>query len=89
MMQHQHAGVRALDLVEWAGGTPAARRPADVEGAEALVQRDPLRAHRRDQPVTRQAEGLLKYFLVVTNLQNYPVTFQARYDVLGWGTSFK
>ena len=39
--------------------------------------------------ITRQAEALLKYFIEVRNLQNYPVTVQARYNVLGWGRMFK
>jgi len=39
--------------------------------------------------ITRQAEALLKYFIEVRNLQNYPVTVQARYNVLGWGRIFK
>ena len=39
--------------------------------------------------ITRQAEALLKYFLEIRNLQNYPVTVQARYNVLGWGAMFK
>ena len=39
--------------------------------------------------ITRQAEALLKYFIEVRNLRNYPVTVQARYNVLGWGRMFK
>lgn len=39
--------------------------------------------------ITRQAEALLKYFIEIKNLQNYPVTVQARYNVLGWGRRFK
>ena len=38
--------------------------------------------------ITRQAEALLKYFIEIKNLQNYPVTVQARYNVLGWGRRF-
>lgn len=34
--------------------------------------------------VTRQTDRLLKYFIVIRNLQAYPVTVAARYDVLGW-----
>jgi hypothetical protein len=34
--------------------------------------------------VTRQAEGLLKYFVEVKNLTDKEVTIQARYTVLGW-----
>ena len=37
----------------------------------------------------RQAEALLKYFVEIRNLQNYPVTVEARYNVLGWGGMFK
>jgi len=39
--------------------------------------------------ITRQAETLLKYFIEIKNLQDYPVTVQARYNVLGWGRLFK
>ena len=39
--------------------------------------------------ITRQAEALLKYFIEIKNLRNYPVTVQARYNVLGWGRNFK
>ncbi len=38
--------------------------------------------------ISRQAERLVKYHLSVTNLGFAPVTFQARYEVLGWGPSF-
>lgn len=34
--------------------------------------------------VTRQADNLLKYFFRVRNLSNVNVSFEARYDVLGW-----
>jgi hypothetical protein len=37
---------------------------------------------------TRQAERLIKYFLTVRNLGAAAVTFDARYEVLGWGPSF-
>lgn len=37
-----------------------------------------------DVQVTRQAERLAKYFLVVRNHSNQTVTFEARYAVLGW-----
>jgi hypothetical protein len=33
--------------------------------------------------VTRQTDRLLKYFIEIRNLQPYPVTVEARYDVLG------
>jgi hypothetical protein len=39
--------------------------------------------------VTRQTETLLKYFIEIRNLRNYPVTVQTRYHVLGWGQNFK
>jgi len=39
--------------------------------------------------ITRQSETLLKYFLEVKNVTNVPVTFEARYDVLGWGPAFR
>jgi len=39
--------------------------------------------------ITRQTETLLKYFIEIRNLQNYAVTVQARYQVLGWGRNFK
>jgi hypothetical protein len=38
--------------------------------------------------ITRQADALLKYFVEIRNLRNYPVTVQARYNVLGWGRTF-
>lgn len=34
--------------------------------------------------VCKQEEALLKYFISVKNLRAYPVTIEARYDVLGW-----
>ncbi|WP_280385586.1 M12 family metallopeptidase [Nocardia wallacei] len=34
--------------------------------------------------LTRQTDRLLKYFVEIRNLQSYPVTVEARYDVLGW-----
>jgi hypothetical protein len=34
--------------------------------------------------VERQADNLLKYFIVVTNLTGGDLTFEARYEVLGW-----
>lgn len=37
---------------------------------------------------TRQTDRLLKYFVTVTNQQNYPVSFEARYDVLGWSRDY-
>jgi hypothetical protein len=37
---------------------------------------------------TRQAERLIKYHLSVRNLSPVPVSFTARYEVLGWGPSF-
>ncbi|MEO1069734.1 MAG: M12 family metallopeptidase [Cyanobacteria bacterium J06638_6] len=37
---------------------------------------------------TRQAETLIKYFLEIKNLRNYPVTIQARYNVLGWNRNY-
>jgi hypothetical protein len=39
--------------------------------------------------VDRQSGGLLKYFIAVTNLTGGPVTFEARYDVLGWSLAFQ
>jgi len=39
--------------------------------------------------ITRQSETLLKYFLEVKNVTNVAVTFEARYDVLGWGPAFR
>lgn len=39
--------------------------------------------------ITRQTETLLKYFIEIRNMRNYPVTVQARYQVLGWGRNFK
>jgi hypothetical protein len=38
--------------------------------------------------VTRQSGGLLKYFLAIRNLTGGPVGVEARFDVLGWSTSF-
>jgi hypothetical protein len=37
---------------------------------------------------TRQTDRLLKYFVTVRNLQNYPLSFEARYDVLGWSRDY-
>lgn len=37
---------------------------------------------------TRQTDTLLKYFVEIKNLQPYPVTVQARYDVLGWSRNY-
>jgi len=37
---------------------------------------------------TRQAERLIKYHLSVQNLGAASVTFDARYEVLGWGSTF-
>jgi len=39
--------------------------------------------------ITRQSETLLKYFIEAKNTTNVPVTFEARYEVLGWGTAFR
>lgn len=38
--------------------------------------------------MTRQAERLVKYFVSVQNYGPTPVTFEARYEVLGWHSSF-
>ena len=38
--------------------------------------------------MTRQAERLVKYFVSVQNYGPNPVTFEARYEVLGWHRSF-
>jgi hypothetical protein len=38
--------------------------------------------------ITRQSPTLLKYFLEIKNLQNYDVTVEARYSVLGWDRNF-
>jgi hypothetical protein len=38
--------------------------------------------------VTRQAERLLKYHLSIRNLGTAAVTFDARYEVLGWSPTF-
>lgn len=38
--------------------------------------------------ITRQTDTLLKYFLKVKNLGAQPVSFQARYEVLGWNRDF-
>lgn len=38
--------------------------------------------------VTRQTDRLLKYFIEIRNLQSYPVTVQARYDVIGWSSRY-
>ena len=37
---------------------------------------------------TRQAERLIKYHLAVQNLGSASVSFDARYEVLGWGPTF-
>jgi hypothetical protein len=37
---------------------------------------------------TRQAERLIKYHLSLTNVGAAAVSFQARYEVLGWGPTF-
>ena len=64
----------AVPLVRGLDGRCRRRRPIDgPEQVEWKVQ------------ITRQAEALLKYFLEIRNLQNSPVTVQARYNVLGWG----
>ncbi|WP_395729703.1 M12 family metallopeptidase [Nakamurella sp.] len=39
--------------------------------------------------IDRQSGGLLKYFINVTNLTGGAVTFEARYDVLGWSPTFQ
>ena len=38
--------------------------------------------------ITRQADALVKYFLTVKNLSGQPVSFEARYEVLGWSRNF-
>ncbi|MGY1960885.1 M12 family metallopeptidase [Nocardia gipuzkoensis] len=38
--------------------------------------------------VTRQTDRLVKYFIEIRNLQPYPVTVQARYDVIGWSSRY-
>ncbi|MET0782492.1 MAG: M12 family metallopeptidase [Microbacterium sp.] len=37
---------------------------------------------------TRQTDRLLKYFVTIKNLQNYPLSVEARYDVLGWSRNY-
>ncbi|PFG41758.1 astacin (peptidase family M12A) [Isoptericola jiangsuensis] len=37
---------------------------------------------------TRQTDRLVKYFVSVRNLAPYPVSYEARYDVLGWSRDF-
>ncbi|MFF0943327.1 M12 family metallopeptidase [Kocuria sp. CPCC 205300] len=37
---------------------------------------------------TRQTDRLIKYFVEIRNLQAYPVTVDARYDVLGWSRNY-
>lgn len=36
----------------------------------------------------RQSETLLKYFVEIRNLAPYPVSVEARYDVLGWSRNY-
>lgn len=37
---------------------------------------------------TRQTDRLVKYFVTIRNLQNYPISIEARYDVLGWSRDY-
>ena len=39
--------------------------------------------------LTRQTDTLLKYFLTVVNLTGAPLSFEARFEVLGWSRDFR